>query len=458
MPPSVNPGTKSLATRIAGLLSRQLKSALGKRLTSGVAWTLAGTVIGRALNLTSSIIVARLLGRAAFGEFGILQSTVVALSILANFGLGPTATRHLAQFRGSDPERAGRILGLSTVFAGATGVVAVVLMFVLAPWVSSHALAAPHLSPFLRVAGLSLLLWALGAAQTGALTGLEAFRSTAWISVVSGIVRLPIMIFGVRWWGLMGAVAGLVADASLQWLITHMALRRAFARTGIRMRLKGCLREWPVLWNFSLPMVLVSASMWAVNWGCNAILVNQPGGYLQMGLFTAANQWGVLITVMSGILGSAVLPVLSQLSGDRDHERFKKVLRWSLLVGGGTTAFSGLFLSIFSSLIMRTYGPGFQEGAGVMVLLVWSAVLWEISRIIGRYGLSTGRLWTGFFVNLLWGGLVLGLTWKLAKYGAWGVALAQLIGYGVRAVVANIFVFVKLRHPTSPFPASGATP
>jgi len=31
---------------------------------------------------------------------------------------------------------------------------------------------------------------------------------------------------------------------------------------------------------------------WARNLGANTMLVNQPGGYAEMGIYSAANQWG----------------------------------------------------------------------------------------------------------------------------------------------------------------------
>ena len=46
-----------------------------------------------------------------------IQSTVGMFGVFAGFGLGLTATKHVAEFRQSDPDRAGRIIGLSGLFA-----------------------------------------------------------------------------------------------------------------------------------------------------------------------------------------------------------------------------------------------------------------------------------------------------------------------------------------------------
>ncbi|NOZ40854.1 MAG: oligosaccharide flippase family protein [Planctomycetes bacterium] len=74
---------------------------------------MAGAVISRGLMLVASILVARMLGKTVYGELGMIRSTVGMFGVFAGFGLGLTATKHVAEFRESDPERAGRIVGFT---------------------------------------------------------------------------------------------------------------------------------------------------------------------------------------------------------------------------------------------------------------------------------------------------------------------------------------------------------
>src|ERR1035437_5586151 len=83
-------------------------SPIGYRLAHGVFWSFSGTVVARALGLIASIIVARLLGRGAYGELGIIQSTVGMFGLFAGFGMGITATKFVAEYRKTDPEQIGR--------------------------------------------------------------------------------------------------------------------------------------------------------------------------------------------------------------------------------------------------------------------------------------------------------------------------------------------------------------
>ena len=65
--------------------------------------------------LIASMVVARILGKNEFGELGMIQSTVGMLGVFAGFGLGLTATKHVAELKHSNPERTGRILSLCSV-------------------------------------------------------------------------------------------------------------------------------------------------------------------------------------------------------------------------------------------------------------------------------------------------------------------------------------------------------
>ena len=82
---------------------------------------MAGAVISRGLMLAATVLVARMLGKTVYGELGMIQSTVGMFGVFAGFGLGLTATKHVAEFRQSDPDRAGRIINLSCLVAVFTG-------------------------------------------------------------------------------------------------------------------------------------------------------------------------------------------------------------------------------------------------------------------------------------------------------------------------------------------------
>jgi O-antigen/teichoic acid export membrane protein len=164
---------------------------LGRRLARGAFWSLAGAVAARGIRIPVSIVLARLMGPAKYGEFGIASASIDLFGVFAGFGLALTATKYIAELRLKDPDRTGRIIALSTVVAILGGTVVAIVLFALAPWLAAKTLADPELAIPLRIGALALFFSALNGAQGGALYGFEAFRVMALLQAVVGILELP---------------------------------------------------------------------------------------------------------------------------------------------------------------------------------------------------------------------------------------------------------------------------
>ena len=234
-------------------------SEVGYRLVRGAFWSFVGAAISRGMMLMATIVVARLLGREIFGELGIIQSTIGMFAVFAGFGMGLTSTKHIAEFRKTDPERAGRVMMLTGVVALVVSTLMALVLAVLSPWLALRTLDAPHLAETLRIASLILLITAVNGAQTGVLAGFEAFKTIARVNFFVGICSFPLMVGGALLGGLNGAVWGIVACQAVNWGLNHWAIRCEARRADVPFSFSGCAGEMRVLWSFSLPMVLAGA-------------------------------------------------------------------------------------------------------------------------------------------------------------------------------------------------------
>ena len=185
------------------------------RLARGVAWNTLGSAVAQGGSFVSSIVVARVLGKEAFGQFAMIQSTVVALSVLAGLGLGITATKFVSEYRTSQPEKLGSILGLSSMVAWLGAICFAIGMALVGPTISGSLAAAT------RISTIYILFIAANAYQLGALAGFEAFPRIARIGVIYGAANVLLTWSFAHWWGLNGAVLSQGAAAFLLWLLYH---------------------------------------------------------------------------------------------------------------------------------------------------------------------------------------------------------------------------------------------
>jgi O-antigen/teichoic acid export membrane protein len=446
--------TVTLRERLLGLApilrphwERLQKSPLGYRLARGAFWTLAGTVVSRGLSLLSSMLVARMVGKVGFGELGIIQSTVGMFGVLAGFGMGLAATKHVAQYRTEEPQRAGRIIVfMELVTLGSSALLFVALALAARP-LAQHTLAAPQLASVLVVGGLLLPFSALNGVQTGSLSGLEAFRAIARVNLTAGLLSFPLVVAGAYLGGLMGAVAGLVASQAANCFLSHQALRAEAERFGITFPLAGCTGDRRLLWHFSLPAVLGNAASWGAGWGSSVILVNQVSGYADMGVVSVGNQWRAALMFLPGLLLNASLPMLAS---ETNPAGFGRTLALAHKLISAVVLPVTLVLMLAAGAILSFYGTGFSSGRTALVYMLAAAAVSAVSSPAGSAIVARGNMWFSLGLNLINAVVYLLLSWWLApSRGAEGVSLALFAAYLTQALLG--YWYLRLQLPPGMF-------
>ncbi len=368
-------------------------SPLGNRFARGVFWSLAGSLISRSLGLLSAILVARILGKEDFGELGIIQNTIGMFGTLAGFGMGLTANKHLAEFKHIDPARAERILGLASATAWLSSGLMALALVVSAPVLAAKTLAAPHLASLLQVGGLLLFLSGINGAQTGALSGFEAFKAIACINLISGALTFPLMVAGAWNWGLAGAMWALIGSQLANCLLCFAALRSETARFQIRYAFSGWRKERNLFLSFSLPAVLTGLLNSVVAWGAGALVVNQLGGYADMGIYHAALRVKQIPEAVLGMLVAPIIPMLSESFGKSDQHSYRNTLRLFLLLSALVIVPVSLLQAAAPGLTLLPFG---REYAGRPLIVSWlmlHAVLASLGSCVGYVLVTAGRLW-----------------------------------------------------------------
>lgn len=425
--------------RITTWLSRRhgLRTEHSSRLISGVLWSVAAAVLSQGGGFVISVVLARLLGKTAFGQYGIIQNTVVTFSNLAAVGLGVTATRYLARYRETDPERAGRIAGLCSLTATGTGAVFFVALGVLAPLFARSVFLAPELAPSLRAAGAFVFFNTLTAYQIGAFAGLEDFRSLAYVSALQSALWLLLATALTHLFGLLGATLSLAAAACLQFILSRVALLRGLRRHGIPVTYRGAHREWRVLVSFSLPAATSSVVGALAIWIANTNLVRQSDGFSQMATVGVGSTLRTLVLFAPALINRAVAPFLTSMeAGGADY---RPLLRLNLRTLGVGAAALAAILSLAMTPILRLYGPAFASGRLAVVIFVWSGVLEVLALSLYQKLFVHGRMWWQLGINLFWSASLLLIAVPAAvSWGASALGAAYATAWAVACVAYAI--------------------
>ncbi|NJO37228.1 MAG: oligosaccharide flippase family protein [Rhizobiales bacterium] len=422
------------------MFSQRLTSLLPKNLTMGAAWNALAQITYRGAVILGMLIAARLLGLERFGQLSILYSTTMTFNVVASLGLIMTGTKLVAELRGKDQARTGRIIALCQWVALASGGVVGLGMLLCAPWIASEILNDAALATGVRLTALLLLFQVLADSMLGINLGFLAFRGIFWTNLITGLVAFVLLIAGAFYQGVTGALVGLALAEAVRLVLLLRTGQRAAIGHGITPSWRFPKEELPVLWHVSLPSMATAILWLPVTWIGTLMLVRQPGGFAEMGLFGAANQWFSLLLFVPGVVTQTILPILSRQVGDGGRREARGLALKSSGIMLILVALISAPLMLASPWLVAAYGPDFKTGVWVFVAMLAAAVAAAPQGILGNYLAAENRFWLRFHLNLLWAVCYLAAAFHLVVQGAIGLAIALIIAYAARTLATLVYV------------------
>jgi O-antigen/teichoic acid export membrane protein len=399
--------------------------SLARLMVRGLTWLMIGVLVGRLAMFVTRIAAARILGKIPLGEFGLIESTVSAFVGFAGLGMVVAISKNLAESFRTDPQRAGRILGMVYLLSGI--LFAVLLLALL---LSSKSLAArlspnPDFLPSLRI-GLLLSLLVPGALASAILNALQSYRHVAFANIIQGLVSLPLTLVLAPLWGLNGFLLAFGLGLLIMFIYQGVIIFFQCRRHNIMIRLRGMAQELPLIWRYGLPSMLSGMFIGPVTLATRALLSQQEGGLGELGLYMAAFSLCSVFIAVATLLSNVTVPVLSASTTSAEkHSGIKRsiFLYWLAAIGLGLP-----MIALANHLVKFLLGSEFINAGPVMAIVSLGIGARVIYNSFGSLLIVMDRVWHMTLAAIAGEPIFLGLTFFLAPlYGARGLALAYLI-------------------------------
>ena len=356
-------------------------------------WSVFGNVIGKGLSLAAGIIVARLLGKELYGQYGLIKTTLTMIAMFSCFGLGITATKYIAEAVDRDRSQVRSIIHICysiTIFI--SGIIAVCILLLSNQ--ISELIDAPQLSYVLSYASIVVVINAVNSTQTGILGGFKAYKLIARNTIYSGILTFVFTVPLTYVWGFDGAVIALILSLFANCLINSFSIYTCLPAE------KGRADKSFVgsIVNFSFPIALQESSYALITWG-SSFLIIKLSSYGELGILNAATQWMSVIAFVPGALRNVALSYFTSANDsiDQSHLLLKKLMLMTFV----SVFVPCVLVWLFSSFICSFYGPEYSGMQRVLNVLVFTAVIASMTNMLSQELTAFGRNWYLFFTRLL---------------------------------------------------------
>ena len=393
----------------------------------------------QAVFVTSSyalhMVLARLLGPAAYGIYGVVFNLLSVLFVLVNTGVPQAAARYVS----ADPGQAEQIRRHSLRLQAATSL-AIGAVYALASAPVAWLLADPTLVPYLQLSAIAIPSYALYSLWAGYLGGLHLFLRQAGVIALYGTSKMLAVCLLAYAWGVTGALVGL-ALAPLGAILVALWLTPRLQGSG-----EGNVTARTLL-GFAGPFTVFAVCAETLTMLDLFLAKAFVGDDVAVGYYTAASTIARVPYFLFIGLATAVLPAVARAVASGDQERTEHIVKQALRVVVLVAVPGIAFVTVAARpLINLLYSSAYAPAAVQLPLLAAGMSLAALFRVCASLESGAGRERTGMVVGLL--ALVVGLgtgIWLTKAYGLTGAALTNLLMGAVASALA--LALLARRHP-----------
>ncbi len=419
------------------------QSPFVKKVVKGTFWLTFGSVMAKGLTALAYLVLARILTVSAYGEYGMVKSTIDNFLIFATMGVGLTATKYISELKFENKQKASSILGASIVAVAVLSSLVFLVLLLFSDTLATSVLGNESLTLPLILAGGVLLFISVNGVVTGALLGLQSYRNMSLVNIFQGVLLFAFLCLGGYFFGMVGAVAGNLVAMALVCLISLYILRSSLIGIKMKVSLKNFKESLRTIYKFAIPaslgMLVVAPTIWILN----TMLVNTPNGYTELGIYTAVLIFSLAIRTVNGSLSDALLPIFlaKDIEITPKKEFFNYHGAWILCLGISLPFI--VFPEIATYILGQKYPK--EEVIIILELSIIGTFLISFKQGIHRDLIKKNRMWLSVLSTGIFASTTLIVFLLLKEYGALGFAISFSVGYLMNTVlVIPLFVYLKV--------------
>ena len=407
-------------------------SGIAKASAKGSFFLFLGTTSSTIIMAIASILIARLLGPENYGLYTVAMIAPSFLIALSDIGISQALIRFSAHFhsKGKDQKVVG-LIKAGIVFKFVLSLILSLVLLLLSESIATWVLRRPVLGLLIPFTSLYLVGQAIFETLNSVFIGLDKMENSGLIMNIEAITKtvttLLLIILGM---GALGAVLG----AGLGLLLAAVAGVAVLLR--IRPNLYGrnhtengnSFEGLRLMIRYGMPLYL-STVIFTLLTQYRSFVLALFATNTEIGNYTTAMNFSVLITLISYPIASSLFPAFSKLDVKEDGDTVEKMFKLSVKYTSLLVIPTSLAIAVLSKEIVYTlYGLQYRLAPSYLALYILSFLCVGLGMfVVGNFFNGQGDTRTIFRINLINLCLSVPLAFTLTSH------------YGVLGLLASIF-------------------
>lgn len=408
--------------------------AEGGRAARGVVQGVAGRAVHFGVGYLASIVLARRLGPAAYGVYGVVMSVLLWVQQIGKFTLAPAAAKLISEQRQRSAELEQTAFFLNGVFFAAV----FAFFWFGAPLLGSLFELPDGGAGLFRIAALDLPLFGVYVLYRGVLLGHRDFLATSIADGIYSLTKLAAVIVLLALW--LSISSALLANvlASAGALVFVMSRRSIKVSRPVRDLVAPlCHLALPLGFYMLVLQTTGSLDLWFLQ-------VSSSGqDRATIGMYVAARNVAMVPSVIFMVVSDVLLPSLARALATNDVGLARRYLqsgvRFLFIV---MVPIALLFMLAADEIMVLFYSARFEGGGIYLRILIWYSVLLAFIDLFaaslsarGEPSLSGSALSVSIPIAAVLNSVL------VPSYGAVGAAWASALSGSGGAVVLGTLVY-----------------
>ena len=333
-------------------------------IVKGGVYLTASTFIATILGYLLYLILARILGPANFGIYGVVIGILSAISKILLSSIQQTTSKFVSENQENAPSIKNRLLFI--IFLIGTSVS---IIYAFSSKIIAYLLNDPSLTILIAISAFIIIPNSLYGVLQGYLNGQKQFKKQAFIRVVYAVLRVSIIITAVLLgYSVGGAIAGFLIATILTFLLNYVIVGDFFAPKKIKIRKRDVLKlVSPIIGTTAILYALPVIGTAFVKSLLDVTIANTYAGF-----YTAANSIGQIPFLILASLPVVLFPTIAKLNYEKNSEKkafyVKESSRFTIII---LSLFCFLIAATSKSVVELLYSKQYYLTSEILIFLIF---------------------------------------------------------------------------------------